>query len=301
MLNASAVGEALLFRPDVTLSMHVVASPAAFAIKQALGVPVVQYFHAEEIGARPRLAAFAANRADAAIAVSAYTAGLVRATGAAGANITVIANGVDLPATIVRGGRPRARARRPPHLPDRRAHPGALQGPRRARARAGAGAGEGPRRAVGRVRGRLAAPGDRSARRAPTASRTPPASSARSPTSSATRGCVAPTCSRCPAACRRAGSRARASGSSTWRPARTASRSSPATSAAPWTPSSTESPGCSSTHSTSWRSRRRSPICCSIRSWRGGWARPGGGAPGMLAWPLVVQRVQDVLLGQLAR
>ncbi|MGO9763935.1 MAG: glycosyltransferase family 4 protein [Solirubrobacteraceae bacterium] len=97
LLNAHALREALRFRPDVTLSMHLVASPAAAAIKQALGVPVAQYFHAEEIGARPRLAAFAAAHADRAIAVSSYTAGLVRATGATTASISVIPNGVDLP------------------------------------------------------------------------------------------------------------------------------------------------------------------------------------------------------------
>jgi phosphatidylinositol alpha-1,6-mannosyltransferase len=96
LLNAHAVAEALRFKADATLSMHLVASPAAAAIKRALGVPVAQYFHAEEIGARPRLAAFAAKQADVAIAVSAYTAGLVRASGAAGANIAIIPNGVEL-------------------------------------------------------------------------------------------------------------------------------------------------------------------------------------------------------------
>jgi phosphatidylinositol alpha-1,6-mannosyltransferase len=96
LLNAHAVAEALCFKADATLSMHLVASPAAAAIKRALGVPVAQYFHAEEIGARPRLAAFAAKQADVAIAVSAYTAGLVRASGAAGANIAIIPNGVEL-------------------------------------------------------------------------------------------------------------------------------------------------------------------------------------------------------------
>jgi phosphatidyl-myo-inositol dimannoside synthase len=106
VLNASAVREALLFRPHVTLSMHIVASPAAAAIKRALGVPVVQYFHAEEIGARARLAAFAAQRADVAIAVSDYTAGLVRATGAAPVAITVIPNGVDVPGASSQQGDP---------------------------------------------------------------------------------------------------------------------------------------------------------------------------------------------------
>jgi phosphatidylinositol alpha-1,6-mannosyltransferase len=96
LLNAVALGEALRFRPDVTLSMHLLASPAAAAVRRALGTPVAQYFHAEEIGARPRLAAFAAERADAVIAVSEYTAALVRARTAAPIEITVIPNGVDL-------------------------------------------------------------------------------------------------------------------------------------------------------------------------------------------------------------
>jgi phosphatidylinositol alpha-1,6-mannosyltransferase len=96
-LNAAAVHAALSFRPSLTLSMHVVLSPAAAAVKRVLGVPFVQYFHAEEIGARPRLAAFAAQQAKESIAVSAYTAGLVRAAGAPDASIRVVPNGVDLP------------------------------------------------------------------------------------------------------------------------------------------------------------------------------------------------------------
>ena len=96
LLNAVALGEALRFRPDVTLSMHLVASPAAVAVRRALGTPVAQYFHAEEIGARPRLAAFAAEQADAVIAVSDYTASLVTARATAPVEITVIPNGVDL-------------------------------------------------------------------------------------------------------------------------------------------------------------------------------------------------------------
>jgi phosphatidyl-myo-inositol dimannoside synthase len=96
LLNAVALGEALRFRPDVVLSMHLVASPAAATVRRALGARVAQYFHAEEIGARPRLAAFAAEQADAVIAVSAYTAELVAARVAAPVDITVIPNGVDL-------------------------------------------------------------------------------------------------------------------------------------------------------------------------------------------------------------
>lgn len=98
LLNAVAVADALRFGPDVILSIHIVASPAAAAIRRALGVPTVQYFHAEEIGARPRLAAFASAQADAVVAVSAYTEGLIRATGVVPARLLRIPPGVDVPA-----------------------------------------------------------------------------------------------------------------------------------------------------------------------------------------------------------
>jgi phosphatidylinositol alpha-1,6-mannosyltransferase len=62
-----------------------------------MGARTVQYFHAEEIGAKPRLAAFAARQADASIAVSAYTAGLIEGVGGAPERITVIPNGTDIP------------------------------------------------------------------------------------------------------------------------------------------------------------------------------------------------------------
>ena len=57
----------------------------------------MQYFHAEEIGAKPRLAAFAARQADASIAVSAYTASLIAAAGGPPERVHVIANGTDIP------------------------------------------------------------------------------------------------------------------------------------------------------------------------------------------------------------
>ncbi len=104
-LNAAAVSEAARFRPDVTLSMHVVASPAAALIRRALGARTVQYFHANEIGGKPRLAAFAARSADVSVAVSSYTAELIAATGAAPTRLSVIPPGVDLPSdrTVERG------------------------------------------------------------------------------------------------------------------------------------------------------------------------------------------------------
>lgn len=97
LLNTAALAHALRFRPHLTLSMHIVASPAAAAIRRATGARTAQYFHAEEIGAKPRLAAFAARQADVSIAVSAYTAGLVAATAAPGDRVRVIANGTDIP------------------------------------------------------------------------------------------------------------------------------------------------------------------------------------------------------------
>jgi phosphatidylinositol alpha-1,6-mannosyltransferase len=96
-LNAFALLEALRFRPDVTLSVHLVASPAAAAIRRVLGTRTVQYFHANEIGGKPRLAAFATREADVVIAVSSYTAGLIAATRAAQIAMRLIPPGVDLP------------------------------------------------------------------------------------------------------------------------------------------------------------------------------------------------------------
>jgi phosphatidylinositol alpha-1,6-mannosyltransferase len=97
-LNAAALRSALSFRPHVTLCMHLVTSPASAAIRAALGARTVQYFHAQEIAGKPKLAAFAANSADVVIAVSSYTAALVSATGAKPAVLRLISPGVDLPA-----------------------------------------------------------------------------------------------------------------------------------------------------------------------------------------------------------
>ncbi len=96
-LNAVAFAQALRFRPDVILSLHIVTAPAAVAIRRALGARTVQYFHANEIGDKPRLAAFAAQRADVVIAVSSYTAALIGATGASPADVRLIPPGVELP------------------------------------------------------------------------------------------------------------------------------------------------------------------------------------------------------------
>ncbi|HTR88683.1 MAG TPA: glycosyltransferase family 4 protein [Solirubrobacteraceae bacterium] len=96
-LNAAAVATAARFRPDLILSAHVIASPAAALIRRLLGVATLQYFHANEILGRPWLAGFAAGQADTSVAVSAYTASLVRATGVRPARLLRIPPGVDLP------------------------------------------------------------------------------------------------------------------------------------------------------------------------------------------------------------
>jgi phosphatidylinositol alpha-1,6-mannosyltransferase len=96
-LNGVAVIEARRFRPAATLSAHIVTSPAAAVIHRILGAPTLQYFHAKEVGAKPRLAAFAAREAQDVIAVSDYTSRLVAATGAFSADVHLISPGVDLP------------------------------------------------------------------------------------------------------------------------------------------------------------------------------------------------------------
>jgi phosphatidylinositol alpha-1,6-mannosyltransferase len=97
LLNATALARGVSLRPQITLSMHIVTSPAAAGIGSAVGARTVEYFHAEEIGAKPRLAKFAAEHTDASIAVSEYTAGLVAATGAVPRALHVIGNGTDVP------------------------------------------------------------------------------------------------------------------------------------------------------------------------------------------------------------
>lgn len=96
-LNAFALAQALAFRPDVTLSLHLVASPCAAVVRRLLGARTVQYFHAKEIPAKARLAAFAAGHADTVIAVSAYTEGLIRATGVVPAAMRRVSPGMDMP------------------------------------------------------------------------------------------------------------------------------------------------------------------------------------------------------------
>ncbi len=98
-LNLHALREAARFAPHAMLNMHIVTSPAAAAVRRISGIACVQYFHANEIPNHPRLTAFAVRHADATIAVSAYTASLIRAAAGSGrdAQIALIPPGVELP------------------------------------------------------------------------------------------------------------------------------------------------------------------------------------------------------------
>jgi phosphatidylinositol alpha-1,6-mannosyltransferase len=96
-LNLLALAEGMRLRPQLTLSAHVVVSPAAAAIRRAGGARTVQYFYAKEIGDKPRLAAFASRHADAAISISRYTSSLLAQHAALPAVLRLIAPGVDLP------------------------------------------------------------------------------------------------------------------------------------------------------------------------------------------------------------
>jgi phosphatidylinositol alpha-1,6-mannosyltransferase len=97
LLNRAAVAVTRAARPDIVLSAHIVTSPAAAAIGRVLGVPVVQYVYAKEMGAKPLLTRFALGGADHIIAISRYCAELAREAGGAGKPMTLITPGVDLP------------------------------------------------------------------------------------------------------------------------------------------------------------------------------------------------------------
>ena len=108
-LNVAGVALALRQTPDVVLSTHIVASPAAAWIRHQLGVPFVQYVHAKEVGAKPGLARFALTRADRVVTVSRYTHRLAMAAGARPERVALINPGVDMPSA--------ARPERSPHHP----------------------------------------------------------------------------------------------------------------------------------------------------------------------------------------
>lgn len=103
-LNAVALAEARRWHPDVVLSGHIVAAPAA----GLTGLPFVQYLYANEVAHRPRLASFAVRHASASIVLGEHGRSLALGAGADPGRIRVIPPGIDLPprpATSPRGGR----------------------------------------------------------------------------------------------------------------------------------------------------------------------------------------------------
>jgi phosphatidylinositol alpha-1,6-mannosyltransferase len=96
LLNVRAFVEALRVRPDVVLSAHINVSPAALAIKHALGVPYVQYLYGREVIIRRRLTRTGLHGAAAVVAISSYTRQLGLEHGAAPERIHCIPPGIDL-------------------------------------------------------------------------------------------------------------------------------------------------------------------------------------------------------------
>jgi phosphatidyl-myo-inositol dimannoside synthase len=105
-MNVVAVREARAFRPDVILVGHIIGSPGARLASRLSGAPVVQYFHANEVGARPKLARFAYRSAAASIAVSLFTRDLIAGVAGDANRAHVINNGVDLPSEPSFNSRP---------------------------------------------------------------------------------------------------------------------------------------------------------------------------------------------------
>jgi phosphatidyl-myo-inositol dimannoside synthase len=96
-LNACGLFEALRFRPDLILAIHISVSPAAWVASRLLRAPVTQYLHADEARARPRLTRFAGRRAAAIVTVSGHTRDMALMSGIPAERIHLIPPGVDLP------------------------------------------------------------------------------------------------------------------------------------------------------------------------------------------------------------
>jgi phosphatidylinositol alpha-1,6-mannosyltransferase len=108
LLNAAALADAARFRPDAALHAHIVTSPAAIATARLLGAPHLMIYHANEIAGKPRLAAFASRHAEAVMVVSGYTERLLLDAGGTAERLQRISPGVTLPDAVMRepGGQP---------------------------------------------------------------------------------------------------------------------------------------------------------------------------------------------------
>lgn len=93
LLSAAALSEIHAWRPHVVLSGHIVAAP----VVQVTGVPFVQYLYAAEVAHRRRLASFAVRHAWGAIVLGEHGRALALGVGACRERVHVIAPGIDLP------------------------------------------------------------------------------------------------------------------------------------------------------------------------------------------------------------
>lgn len=96
-LNGHLLLRGLARRPRVVLCGYVTLAPACRVLSALLGIPYVQYVHAEEFRVRPGASASAVRHAARTIAVSAHTRDLALAAGADPARLLLVHPGVDLP------------------------------------------------------------------------------------------------------------------------------------------------------------------------------------------------------------
>ena len=96
-LLALALRVGLQFRPDLVLTLHARAMPAARALARLTGARTMLVVHAKEVPEQPGLVRAAANWADAVVCVSDYSRQLALAAGAACDRVKIIHPGVTLP------------------------------------------------------------------------------------------------------------------------------------------------------------------------------------------------------------
>jgi len=98
---------AALKKPDIVVSAHVSASPAAVALGY-IGVPFIQLVYGTEMRRRPKSTSFAIRRAARVVTISEYTSELAEDLGADSKQLELIEPGVDIPDAVIakRGARP---------------------------------------------------------------------------------------------------------------------------------------------------------------------------------------------------
>lgn len=93
-------------KPDIVLSAHVSASPAAVALS-FVGIPYVQFLYGTEMRRRPMSTKVAIRRAKRVLVISKYTSQLAQELGATTSQLALIEPGVDLPEVLTNPPRDR--------------------------------------------------------------------------------------------------------------------------------------------------------------------------------------------------